>query len=218
VSRRVFGEGSSDIAFVQRLQEELQYEKEASAEETPEFVKTFQSQGVWAIQDVPGSDEVTLTRTFGNESIRVMFSIADLEQSPEYEVNEQDEGGETQEQSIASVPIRCSFSVTKSSAPGAINVDAMCSDGAFVVENISYYHDAKVGTDLTAEADWKRRGLYIGPQFDQLDPGVQEEFEKFLEERGVDESLALFVPDYAEFKEQKEYIRWLENVKNFVEK
>ena len=32
---------------------------------------------------------------------------------------------------------------------------------------------------------------------------MQEEFEKFLDERGVNESLALFVPDYAEYKEQK---------------
>ena len=33
-----------------------------------------------------------------------------------------------------------------------------------MIENISFYDDAKLGTDLTAEADWKRRGLYIGPQ------------------------------------------------------
>ena len=40
----------------------------------------------------------------------------------------------------------------------------MCQEGHFVIENISFYDDAKLGTDLTAEADWKRRGLYIGPQ------------------------------------------------------
>lgn len=40
-------------------------------------------------------------------------------------------------------------------------------------------------------------------QFDTLDVGVQEEFEKFLQERGVNESLALFIPEYAESKEQK---------------
>jgi Mitochondrial glycoprotein len=33
--------------------------------------------------------------------------------------------------------------------------------------------------------------------------GVQEEFEKFLQERGINESLALFIPEYAEYKEQK---------------
>ena len=32
---------------------------------------------------------------------------------------------------------------------------------------------------------------------------VQEQFEKFLEERGIDETLAAFIPEYAEHKEQK---------------
>jgi len=40
----------------------------------------------------------------------------------------------------------------------------VCQEGHFVVENVSFYGDAKLGTDLTAEADWKRRGAYIGPQ------------------------------------------------------
>ena len=79
----------------------------------------------------------------------------------------------------------------------------MCQEGAFIIENISFYPDTKLGTELTADADWKRRGLYIGPAFEQLDPNVQEDFEKYLDERGVNESLALFVPDYAEFKEQR---------------
>ena len=50
------------------------------------------------------------------------------------------------------------------SVPGALSIDAVCQEGAFVVENVSFYNDGKLATDLTAEADWKRRGLYIGPQ------------------------------------------------------
>ena len=92
---------------------------------------------------------------------------------------------------------------TQDSAPGALTIDAICQDGSFIVDNLSYYADKTVGTELTAEADWKRRGLYIGPQFDTLDVTVQEEFEKFIQERGINESLALFVPEYAEHKEQK---------------
>jgi len=45
-----------------------------------------------------------------------------------------------------------------------MSMDAVCQEGAFVVENLSFYDDAKLATDLSAEADWKRRGLYIGPQ------------------------------------------------------
>lgn len=40
----------------------------------------------------------------------------------------------------------------------------MVQEGVFVIENISFYADGKLGTEMTAEADWKRRGLYIGPQ------------------------------------------------------
>ena len=47
----------------------------------------------------------------------------------------------------------------------------MCQDGTFITDNISFYQDGKVGTELTAEADWKRRGLYIGPQVRRR-PGV----------------------------------------------
>lgn len=54
-------------------------------------------------------------------------------------------------------------------------------------------------------------------QFDNLDENVQAEFETFLEERGVDSSLALLIPDLAEHKEQKEYLTWLNSVKTFVE-
>jgi complement component 1 Q subcomponent-binding protein len=91
----------------------------------------------------------------------------------------------------------------KANAKGSINIDTMCQEGAFIIDNMSYYPDAQLGTDLTAEADWKRRGLYIGPQFDTLDVAVQEEIEKWVQERGINENLAMFIPEYSEYKEQK---------------
>ena len=122
--------------------------------------------------------------------------------------------------------LRLLTSSTQPSVPGALSVDAVCQEGVFVIENVSFYKDAKLATDLTAEADCKRRGLYIGPQvrfrvfffrdrraralklclcqFETLDLNLQEEFERFLlQERGIDESLALFVPEYAQYNEQK---------------
>jgi len=221
VSARKLGEGSHDVLLSQKLAEELKYETEAVTESgEPEFLTAFKKEGIWQIKDVPGSDEVTLSRKFGNEDIRLMFSIADIQDAEEHE--EFDEGQENEEEGqdeeqIETYPIRVSFSITKATAPGAINVDTMCQEGGFVVDNISYYPDAKMGTDLTAEADWKRRGMYLGPQFDTLDVSVQEEFEKYMGERGISESLAMFIPEYAEYKEQKEYVKWLENVKSFVE-
>lgn len=46
---------------------------------------------------------------------------------------------------------------------GALTIDAVAQDGLFLVDNISFYTDEGLATDLTSEADWKRRGLYMGP-------------------------------------------------------
>ncbi|KAI0038828.1 regulatory protein suaprga1 [Auriscalpium vulgare] len=216
-SVRRFGEGTTDVAVSQKLAEELQYEKEAATDPEPEFLKEFKTSGIWTIEDTEGNDEVSIHRKFGNEDIRLIFSIADIS-SPEEELqNEEGDEQAAEEEINSSYPLRCSFSITKPSVPGALTVDAMCQEGAFVVDNISFYSDGKIATELTAEADWKRRGLYIGPQFDTLDVAVQDEFERFLQERGINESLAFFVPEYAEWKEQKEYVRWLQNVKSFID-
>jgi len=109
-------------------------------------------------------------------------------------------------------------------------------EGAFVIEHISYYDDAKLGTELTPDADWKRRGLYMGPSFDTLDVSLQDEFDSFLKERGVNDAVAHFIPQFAEHKEQKvcrfflfdlgslklilcaqEYVKWLKKVQGFID-
>jgi len=199
-----------------KIAEELEYEKEAAVEGEPESVKELKNAGIWTIEDVPGNDEITLQRKFGNEHIRLIFSIADLQDTEDnFEAPEGEEGASADAE--PSYPLRCSFTITKPSVPGALSIDAVCQEGTFVLENVSFYKDAKLATDLTAESDWKRRGLYIGPQFDTLDLNLQEEFERFLQERGINESLAFFIPEYAQYKEQKEYVDWLSKVKTFVD-
>jgi complement component 1 Q subcomponent-binding protein len=96
-----------------------------------------------------------------------MFSIADLQSEDDMQNPEADEEGSEEagdEAPYHAFPIRASLSITKTTGPGCISVDLVCQEGNLIVDNISYYKDAKVGTELTAEADWKRRGLYIGPQ------------------------------------------------------
>jgi complement component 1 Q subcomponent-binding protein len=92
----------------------------------------------------------------------------------------------------------------------------MAQDGMIVVENVFYHKNAALATSQTVEADWERRGMYGGPPFGNLDEDLQVLFERYLDERGINTSLALVIPDYIDFKEQKEYLSWLQNVKGFV--
>jgi len=161
-------------------------------------------------------NKVTLTRKFGNETIRVLFSIADID-TPQESQQFDDDGEPVASDNGAEVvfPIRCSITITKPNT-GALTLDTVAENGNFVIENVSYYGDASLATELTAEADWRRRGLYIGPQFDHLDVGVQEAFEKYLDERSIGPGLATFIPEYAEWKEQQEYTKWLGHVHEFI--
>ncbi|KAJ7911044.1 mitochondrial glycoprotein [Mycena leptocephala] len=217
VSARSLKAGSSDVALSQKLAEELKYENEETpAGEQPEFLASFMSQGIWKIQDTPNNSEVVLTRQFGNENIQVKFSVVDLQMSEDPEFDEDTEEA-PEEEMPSSDYMRAVVSITKSTAPGAMQIDMEVQSGSFLVQNVTYYADGKLGDDATVEGDWKRRALYMGPEFTTLDVSVQEQFEKFLEERDLGENTAFFVLEYAQYKEQREYVKWLENVKKFVD-
>ena len=110
----------------------------------------------------------------------MVFSIADIDTDQSHEAFDAD-GNPTESESEGEeatiYPIRCNITITKPKS-GALSLDTVADDGNFVIESVSHYKDAKLAVQQTAEADWGRRGLYIGPQFDQLDPAVQEAFEK----------------------------------------
>uniref|UniRef100_A0A2N9HH68 Mitochondrial glycoprotein n=1 Tax=Fagus sylvatica TaxID=28930 RepID=A0A2N9HH68_FAGSY len=59
---------------------------------------------------------------------------------------------------------------------------------------------------------------YIGPDFRKLDGKIQKTLKEYLEARGVNDELAVFLHEYMTNKDRNEVIRWLANVKNFVEK
>lgn len=112
--------------MVSRLESELSYERENSNPEVePEFLQVFKDRGIWTVEDKAGADEVTLSRKFGNEEIRVLFSIADIDNAPESAAaeeenafaNEAEEEVDPEEAAQAdqgpSLPIRTAITITK---------------------------------------------------------------------------------------------------------
>jgi complement component 1 Q subcomponent-binding protein, mitochondrial len=139
-----------------------------------------------------------------------------FKQAPEDSISaadgEQGEG-EGQEESY---PARVNIVVEKP-GKGALAVETVAQDGVIVIDNVYYYPDASYALAKTADKAHERQDMYVGPPFGNLDEDLQVLFEKYLDERGINTALALFVPDYIDMKEQKEYLRWLSNVKGFVE-
>lgn len=118
-----------DSKLASRLASELSYEQENSNnDEEPEFLAAFKSSGVWSVEDKIGADEVALTRKFGNEQIKVLFSIADIDNAPESsssastnakngeeaaEDAAEEDQSEAEAEQGASLPIRTAITITK---------------------------------------------------------------------------------------------------------
>ncbi|KAJ1021910.1 hypothetical protein NDA16_003672 [Ustilago loliicola] len=223
------GSGESDVELSAKLAQELSYEQENSnlfigdsPTQEPGFVTEFKQAGIWKITDKPSVDEVILERDFGNEHIQIMFSVGEIDTSGPLPVEDGEDGPapedvvEEGDEGEPQFPVRVSATITKPT-DGALMVDAFMQDGEVHVDNIAYYQDKALATKIDADADFARKAVYLGPSFDTLDDAVQEQFRAYLAERGIDANLALFVPNYAEYKEQREYCAWLANVKGFID-
>jgi complement component 1 Q subcomponent-binding protein len=200
-----------------------------------------------------------LTRTFGDEKIRVTFTTADLnnmqdennvEDDAMYDNDVEDivggqSGGASTKGSInqgnkgdgnfrvapedrvapadreelddeydeevqQGFPARVNIRVERP-GKGALSIEATAQDGDFLIEDLAHFPSAELADPQTAEQSWARQALYTGPPFANLDEDLQILLEKYLEERGINTRMALFVPDYIDHKEQKEYIRWLKS-------
>jgi len=111
-----------------------------------------------------------------------------------------------------SFPAHLSISVERP-GKGVIEIDAVAQDGLMVIENVNFVKDKK----LLENGNVELANTYTGPAYGNLDEDLQVLFEKYLDERGINTTMALFVPEYIDFKENKEYINWLTGLKNFVD-
>ena len=105
-------------------------------------------------------------------------------------------------------PTRINVTIQKPGR-GCMRVETIAEDGVIQIDNVYYYQNAELADAQTADLDWAKRNVYAGPPFGNLDEDLQVLLERYLDERGINTSLALFVPDYVDFKEQREYLRWL---------
>ncbi|KAF2099977.1 mitochondrial glyco protein [Rhizodiscina lignyota] len=130
--------------------------------------------------------------------------------------DEEGDYGEGEQQPGASFPVRLLIKITKDSQPGAMEIEAIAQDGEMMIESVFFYPQPDLADPQTAEGEFKRRMVYAGPRYDNLDVELQDLMDQFLRDRNIDTELSLWLPDFVDYKEQKEYVGWLHNVKNFL--
>ncbi|KAJ3201679.1 Mitochondrial acidic protein mam33 [Entophlyctis luteolus] len=209
------GQGGIDRDLANQLEQELSFEKENVSAGIPSFISDFTNQGVFKIEDKVGDKEVTLVRNFGNEKISAIFSTDAVADKSEFDETENDSENEQIFSVNATIVIEKRAGSTDN---GALELNTTIQDGAFYIDSVRFNRSSSLMVDQSAEADWQRSGRYGGPVFQDLDENLQNLFHDFLKERGFDENLAEFIPQYIDYKEQNEYMEWLKNVATWVSK
>ncbi|XP_010927302.1 uncharacterized protein At2g39795, mitochondrial [Elaeis guineensis] len=158
------------------------------------------------IIDNPGDQTVVLKREFAGENIQVtVFMNFDSEG----DLGENDEDGAEDDNNESSFQPIISLVVSIEKGEGPI-LEFSCNlnaDGLEIESMAMKKHDAP-----------DDQGAYQGPEFSDLDENLQKALHKYLEVRGIKGSLFDFLHEYMMNKDEKEYLAWLKNLKEFVGK
>ncbi|KAJ0027904.1 hypothetical protein Pint_35341 [Pistacia integerrima] len=157
------------------------------------------------IQDNPGERTVLLTREYQDELIKV---VVDMPAPYEDEDEAEDEDGKENEANDQPItPL-----VVYISKGNGVRLEFCVSayPDELAIDSLSIKQPSPGGSgDYLA---------YEGPDFTDLDENLQKAFHKYLEIRGIKPSTTNFLHEYMVNKDSKEYLRWLCNLQEFLQK
>ncbi|KAL9226630.1 hypothetical protein vseg_002419 [Gypsophila vaccaria] len=155
------------------------------------------------IEDNPGEQTVTLSREYDGETITVEVSV------PNLVTGEEDEGGD--EDDDEEQP-------TDSSVPLLVTIIKKDGNSPYLEFDCTAFPDeVRINGLSLKNPETEDQLAYEGPDFLDLDENLQKAFHKYLEIRGIKPITTNFLHEYMIEKDNKEYVKWLKDVKKFIE-
>ncbi|KAJ4966572.1 hypothetical protein NE237_018421 [Protea cynaroides] len=158
------------------------------------------------IIDNPGEQTITLKREFFGESIQVevhMPDMAEEDEEDEDDEDDKDDGDAGSGQTYISLIVN----VSKGEGPH-LEFSCSASPDDITIDNMMMKSPNTSSNEIA----------YEGPEFSDLDENLQKEFYKYLDVRGIKSSFTNFLQEYMILKDNREYLGWLKNMKDFIEK
>ncbi|KAK3282277.1 hypothetical protein CYMTET_9977 [Cymbomonas tetramitiformis] len=142
-----------------------------------------------------------LTRSFGkDETVTIRFLANDQEP---HEMTP-DEEEEMEEQDLSAIYF--TVEVNKPDSKKTLTFECVTNGEGIELRAVSLGANEDAGTE----------DEYTGPDFHELDEKLQENFDKYLEARGVNPELTAFIVEIASDKEQRLYMNWLDSMNKFI--
>lgn len=111
----------------------------------------------------------------------------------------------------------CDFTIVIADASGSTG---MIVDATSMSTEVNYNNvmvSQNLQSDLALDRFARQTRAYVGPDFSTLDERIQTSLSEYLEGFGVDEHLCAFIECMSLDKDQRLYMRWLSNLRDFVQ-
>ncbi|KAL3691087.1 hypothetical protein R1sor_004738 [Riccia sorocarpa] len=192
----------SDSGLLHALKAELEHERKTYSQ--PKEAQRGPPKP-WILTDKQGHADIILRRSYGEEDIAVTCvyqpdAYGERHEDDEPEGSEQDD---RDEESAACVNL--TITVNKGADNPTLEISAASYGTEISIDHVYFWEDKD-----------SRDALYDGPNFLQLDEELQDQFERYIKSRGVNKELISYLFNLLEDKEQREYMRWLQKVEQFV--
>lgn len=155
------------------------------------------------IIDNPGDQSVILKREFAGETIKAtVYTNFDAEE----DLNNDDSDAEKDEESFKPA-IQMVVTVEKPEGP-ILEFDCNFNDDELAIESMRMLNRDNNDAE----------NVYEGPPFSILDDSLQKSLHRYLEVRGIKHSLHDWLHEFMMSKDEKEYVVWLKNMRDFIRK
>jgi len=194
--------GAAASKVMKTLQAEVKHEEEQY--EQAKEIKKFLKSSDFKLVETEGDVNMMLERELGDKMVRIEWQLT----SP-FDPNADVEGGEGEGYEAEATD----FCITIESKSSSAGVSFYCStqtgeDHRYVIGNVKAFSSAEEKDNVSG---------YNGPEFEDIDEQLQEAFDEYLGEMGMNNDVCDFIDAVALDKEQREYIRWLKLTAKLLE-
>lgn len=187
----------------------------------------LQSSG-FEIIEKDGFSNVQLKKTTDDgEVISVFFDIDEVTDVP---LNENNLDFENEESNIEDIEeeidsldsLLCSVKVLIENPANNnglfFNLFLQGSESSFMIDFVNFQSNVSsfVNDSILPKGEFIDKFKYQGPRFSDLDESLQTSFENYLDAKGIDNNLAEFILSFSEYKEEKEYRKWLTDISSYL--
>jgi complement component 1 Q subcomponent-binding protein len=192
------------------IKSEHQMEKE-QYEQMESIKKFLQNAPQWKFSDNDGDVSLKLTRSMGDKDVTLEWQLVSPFGNDFSDMSGEEGAPEGQEEEF---PMESTdFTITIQDKSGEKGLVYYCQTAAgeghrYMIGNVRSF---------ASKAEKESDSSYNGPDFEDLDDSLQESFDEFLAEAGINDEVCDFIDATAIDKEQREYMRWLKNVDSFIQ-